>query len=68
MKELLYNLGRNKRIKIEGLKSDKGLIGEFNFHHVDGMYSLCTDDEGNTFHLKADTLVEVVGNLNTLEK
>ena len=30
------------------------------FHHVDGMYSFCSDRECNTVHLKAWTEVEIV--------
>jgi len=63
MEEPLYNLSKNKRVKKEGLEAEYGLVGEFNFHHLDGMYSFCTDDKGNVFHLRADTLVEVVGNI-----
>jgi hypothetical protein len=30
------------------------------FHHLDGMYSLCTDSEGKYVHIAAWTEVEVV--------
>lgn len=33
---------------------------EYNFHHIDGMYSYCTDDAGNVVHLRAWTEVEVI--------
>lgn len=33
---------------------------EVDFHHIDGMYSCCTDEEGNVVHLAAWTEVEVV--------
>ncbi len=33
---------------------------ELNFHNLDGMYSFCTDDDGNTYHLAAWTDVEVI--------
>ena len=32
----------------------------FLFHHVDGMFSLCTDKHGNIFHPSASTEIEVV--------
>ena len=31
------------------------------FHRVDGMYSYCTDEQGNVIHLAADVEVDVVG-------
>jgi len=33
---------------------------EFNFDHIDGAYSYCTDDEGNVVHLTAWEEVTVV--------
>lgn len=33
---------------------------EYNFHHIDGMYSYCTDDSGNVVHLVAWQEVEIV--------
>jgi len=63
MKEPLYNLKRNQRVKIEGLRIGGKLVEELNFHHIDGMYSYCTDDNDNVFHLRADTLVTVIGKL-----
>ncbi len=49
----LYDVPRNSRIRLSN-----GV--ELNFHHVDGMYSLCTDDDGNVIHLAAWTEVEIV--------
>lgn len=34
----------------------------FLFHHIDGMYSLCTNRFGETFHPAAWTEVEIVDN------
>jgi hypothetical protein len=48
----LYDVPRNTRIRIEDL--------ELMFHHIDGMYSLCQTDDGETVHLAAWTEVEVV--------
>jgi len=42
----LYQAPRNCRIMTKDGE-------EYNFHHVDGMYSYCTDDEGKVVHLPA---------------
>ena len=42
----LYDVPRNSRIVLENGT-------ELNFDHVDGMYSLCTDDNGNILHIAA---------------
>jgi hypothetical protein len=49
----LYEVPRRSRVKTED-----GY--EFNFDHIDGMYSYCTDDDGNVVHLMAWTEVEIV--------
>lgn len=33
---------------------------QLHFHHIDGMYSFCTDADGKVYHLAAWTLVEIV--------
>jgi len=48
----LYNVPRNSTIVLKD-----GL--ELNFHHIDGMYSVCTDGEGNVYHIGATEEVEV---------
>lgn len=48
----LYNVPRNTRIKIGEI--------QLNFHHIDGMYSYCTLDNGDVVHPAAWTLVEIV--------
>jgi len=53
----LYNVPRNSKILL-----NNGLV--LNFHHVDGMYSLCTDDNGEIFHISASEEVEIVGENN----
>ena len=32
---------------------------ELLFHHIDGMYSFCTDDKGNVYHHAAWTKVTI---------
>lgn len=49
----LYQVPRNSRIKVNGM--------ELNFHHIDGMYSLCSDDHNNYINLAAWTEVEDLG-------
>ena len=46
----LHDLPRNTPIKTE---NGDNLF----FHHLDGMYSLCEDKEGNFVHLAAWTMV-----------
>jgi len=48
----LYEVPRHSRIKIGGM--------ELEFHHIDGMYSYCTDSEGKVYHIDAYANVEVV--------
>jgi hypothetical protein len=52
----LYDVPRNTRIVVE---LGTGEVLRLNFNHVDGMYSHCTDDEGNVVHLAAWTEVEI---------
>ena len=47
----LYEVPRNTLINLDGEK--------ILFHHVDGMYSYCTDGEGKVRHLAAWTDVEI---------
>lgn len=49
----LWKIPRNTRIRFENGE-------EINFHHVDGMYSYCVDDNGLVYHFSATTLAEVV--------
>jgi len=49
----LYNVPRNSKILL-----NDGLV--LNFHHVDGMYSVCTDDNGEIFHIRSVEEVEIV--------
>lgn len=52
----LYDVPRNTRICI----TDEGKVYEYLFHRLDGMYSYCTDDQGNVVHVAANTDVEIV--------
>lgn len=49
----LYNAPRDSMIKL-----DVGIV--LKFHHIDGMYSLCTDSDGNVWHISASAEVEIV--------
>jgi len=48
----LYNVPRNSTIVLK-----EGIV--LKFHHIDGMYSVCTDDDGNVYHIGASEEVEV---------
>ena len=48
----LYNVPRNSTIVL-----GNGL--ELKFHHIDGMYSVCTDEDGNVYHIGASEEVEI---------
>lgn len=52
----LYDVPKNTRIVI---KDEDGSELRLNFHHIDGAYSYCTDDEGNVVHVAAWTEVEI---------
>lgn len=54
----LYEVPRNSRIKFTHETQEYIL----DFHHLDGMYSYCTDLDGNVVHLGASTEVEIVSN------
>ena len=48
----LYNVPRNSMIVLkEGI--------ELKFHHIDGMYSVCTDENNEIYHIAAWEEVEV---------
>ena len=48
----LYNVPRNSTLVLT-----EGIV--LKFHHIDGMYSVCTDDDGNVYHIGASEEVEV---------
>ena len=48
----LYEVPNNTQIVLsDGVK--------LKFHHVDGMYSYCTDSEGNVYHVSASEEVSI---------
>ena len=52
----LFNVPKNSRITL----TDDPQKREFNFSHIDGMYSYCTNDEGEVFHISAEADVEII--------
>jgi len=53
----LYNVPNNTKIRLkDALFEDEILL----FHHIDGMYSYCTDMSGGVIHLAAWTEVDIV--------
>lgn len=52
----LYEVDRGSSIKLD---DGEGNVLCLKFHRLDGMYSYCTDDEGNVIHLAAWADVEV---------
>lgn len=63
----LYNLDRgtwfrvvDKEVKVPVAHQEVDVEDTFQFHHIDGMYSYCTDKQGNVVHLAAWTEVEPV--------
>lgn len=48
----LYDAPFGRRIRAGGIV--------LNFHHLDGMYSYCTDDQGAVWHIAAWEDVEVL--------
>jgi hypothetical protein len=48
----LYEVPKYSTIKVGDM--------ELEFHHIDGMYSYCTDSKGNTHHIAAWTDVEII--------
>jgi len=55
----LYECPRNVLVRsLETEEGDEPL--EFKFHHVDGMYSYCTLENGEVVHLAAWTEVEII--------
>lgn len=51
----LFDVPRNTAIKIKQDELELKLM----FHHLDGMYSYCTNDKGTVIYLAAWTEVEI---------
>lgn len=63
----LYELPKNSKIRIKGLTINGELSEELLFHHIDGMYSYCTANDGTVIHLGASTECELIENNKTYE-
>lgn len=50
---LLYNVAPKTYVRVDGQV--------FLFHHIDGMYSYCLDEDDHVVHLGASTPVEIIG-------
>jgi len=48
----LYNVPRNSKIMLSN-----GVV--LLFHHIDGMYSVCTDENGDIYHISASEEVTI---------
>jgi antirestriction protein len=48
----LYNVPRNSTIVLK-----EGIV--LKIHHIEGMYSVCTDEDGNVYHIGATEEVTV---------
>ena len=55
----LYDVPRNSTIVL-----NDGL--ELKFHHIDGMYSVCTDEANDIYHIAAWEEVEIKEQSNEL--
>ena len=67
----LYEVPRKSKIRIidEDVMTPPASIPQkqndvLNFSHSDGMYSYCTDKDGNIVHISGKTKVKIVGQNN----
>lgn len=66
----LYKVPRDTRIRVMeflpappgGIEAEVGDV--LMYHHVDGMFSYCTNKDGKTVYLRAAAEVEIVGDDN----
>jgi hypothetical protein len=58
----LYEVPSDTRVRVidEEYKKENGKYLEVTFHHLDGMYSFCKDDNDNVVHLAVWTKVQIV--------
>ena len=64
----LYDVKQRSGIKVRVVGDvgvpphHRGILDDeiFTFSHIDGMYSYCSDSNGNPVHLMASTEVEIV--------
>ena len=54
----LYNVPRNSRVRLVNPKGEPQL--DFEFGHIDGMFSFCVTDDGDIFHIAATTMVVIL--------
>jgi len=56
----LYELpqDRNTKVYIESIHNNNNKEDFLYFHHIDGMYSYCTTEQGDVCHLFAGTEIE----------
>lgn len=57
---MLYEVPRNTRIRLVNALGPDGKNIELHFHHIDGMYSFCTNEDGGVIHINACAEVEIV--------
>ena len=59
----LHDVPKGSKIYVEHLglsyKEDGAKVETLTFHHIDGMYSYCTDDQGRAVHLRLNTPVRI---------
>ncbi len=64
-KDFLYNIPRNSRVSVKHLEltrtDNREIVDEIDFHHIDGMYSLCYLEEDKPIHLSVGTEVIYLG-------
>lgn len=56
----LYQIPKGSRVYLGRLEADDGSNFVI-FHHIDGMYSYCTTENGHTTHLSANTELKSKG-------
>lgn len=58
----LYDVPYGTNIR---LRDDEGNALDLKFHYIDGLYSYCTDKEGNPQHVAMWADVEVIDEVTT---